>query len=395
MSSSTGNSGTSISGTSSSGKSNTWKYIFLGGGILLVIAIIVVIILWQLKIIFKPKVCPDNCSGNGSCSNGICTCNTGFSGTNCSTKVCPDNCSGKGSCSNGICTCNKGYTGTNCSKESVIPVVPCQDNCSNNGVCNNGICTCNTGFSGANCSIESVIPVVPCPDNCSKNGSCNNGICTCNNGYTGTNCSTEPPCGYPVCSGRGNCVGGKCFCNFPYSGNLCSITNPIYNLVFAGISNKSLGLLIPNGKDTDILSTSLQTAIKFEETVTIKKITVECSGFTKKASEPYPGNYLLFNIYIKNIPTGEFVDNFQLMLQNKTGDYSIPAGLYNFYQNNQGQWVEGVGAVHSQQPPPYPTESSPDVTTHNRIQAGQYVLVQYASDTADINTRMKVTLVCT
>jgi hypothetical protein len=129
---------------------NTWKYLL--GGACIVIVVVVVVILAATGVFTKKtdSVCPDNCSNKGTCTNGICTCNTGYSGVNCSTPLgCVDNCSNKGTCTNGICTCNTGYSGVNCS----TPV--CLDNCSNKGTCNNGICTCNTGYSGDNCSTSS------------------------------------------------------------------------------------------------------------------------------------------------------------------------------------------------------------------------------------------------
>ena len=36
----------------------------------------------------KQLICPNNCSNNGKCSpNGVCVCNDGFQGTDCSFKI--------------------------------------------------------------------------------------------------------------------------------------------------------------------------------------------------------------------------------------------------------------------------------------------------------------------
>lgn len=57
-------------------------------------------------------------------------------------------CSGHGSCSDGVCTCDAGYTGTYCEESTD----PCFDVvCYNGGTCNNGNCQCPTGYEGIQC----------------------------------------------------------------------------------------------------------------------------------------------------------------------------------------------------------------------------------------------------
>lgn len=79
--------------------------------------------------------CPNKCSRNGICTPlGICACNKGFGGGDCSIRTCPsgvafsdvagaiDNahknlqCSGKGMCINGNCVCSAGFTGSACER---------------------------------------------------------------------------------------------------------------------------------------------------------------------------------------------------------------------------------------------------------------------------------------
>jgi hypothetical protein len=62
--------------------------------------------------------CRHNCFQNGICQNATCQCNTGFDpATYCEYQWCPLNCSGldKGRCEKGVCACQPGYLGANCS----------------------------------------------------------------------------------------------------------------------------------------------------------------------------------------------------------------------------------------------------------------------------------------
>lgn len=89
--------------------------------------------------------CPNSCTFNGDCVDGMCHCFPGFHGHDCSkcelfytilvyactficyflrdstedssvAGSCPDNCNGHGKClSNGVCECENGYTGIDCS----------------------------------------------------------------------------------------------------------------------------------------------------------------------------------------------------------------------------------------------------------------------------------------
>eukprot|EP01091_Cochliopodium_minus_P005094 TRINITY_DN15076_c0_g1_i1.p1 TRINITY_DN15076_c0_g1~~TRINITY_DN15076_c0_g1_i1.p1 ORF type:complete len:595 (-),score=119.95 TRINITY_DN15076_c0_g1_i1:40-1824(-) len=71
--------------------------------------------------------CPNYCyeyDGKGTCLNNTCFCQRGWKGLDCSMIDCTsNNCSGNGICKelngNGICVCNDGYTGNNCSQRLV------------------------------------------------------------------------------------------------------------------------------------------------------------------------------------------------------------------------------------------------------------------------------------
>jgi len=62
--------------------------------------------------------CPLRCGiNNGQCINGLCSCNAGYYGPDCSLSWCPSDCNGNGVCtSEGSCECNLNWSGTDCSK---------------------------------------------------------------------------------------------------------------------------------------------------------------------------------------------------------------------------------------------------------------------------------------
>jgi len=77
--------------------------------------------------------CPieDPCAGvtcvNGQCNDGICVCDAGWTGTDCSasTNLCADVDCVNGQCVDGTCKCDNGWTGPACEEEVIVTGTPC------------------------------------------------------------------------------------------------------------------------------------------------------------------------------------------------------------------------------------------------------------------------------
>lgn len=138
------------------------------------------------------KFCFENCSGNGLCSLGRCTCKNGWHGIGCNLR----------NCYNSLCFVDI---------DTIEPQV-CH-HCSSNGVCKNGTCICNEPYFGEDCSL------VSCPNNCSNTET--ETYATCVQDFPMGYCKCHEwtrrggdDCSYKFClngcSGRGECVNGQC-----------------------------------------------------------------------------------------------------------------------------------------------------------------------------------------
>lgn len=205
------------------------------------------------------------CSGHGVCKQGICHCESGWSGEACAARRLEPLCAEQPQIPNGqqICdelkcrvSCNDGYVldgpdTWQCSSDyhwigsEVSRCVPqCFQNCSGHGVCMTpGHCECTVGWVGIGCHLKGCMSeperirhgALECSNSNSDTHSCH---ITCDQGYkisgsSNMNCQngfwTEAPECLPICepdncSHHGKCVEpGVCECHPGYKGTNCHL----------------------------------------------------------------------------------------------------------------------------------------------------------------------------
>ena len=143
-------------------------------------------------------------------AKGVCDCDTGFTGIDCSLECCVRD-SGtaigrvRGECNPaGGCICDSGWSGAFCD---------CHDDftCGGRGTCQNGTCFCDEEFQGSRCEMCNDLNIGPfcqykryqCPSREQRNGefvainSRGDHACKCNAGFQGASCEECTTGAYP------------------------------------------------------------------------------------------------------------------------------------------------------------------------------------------------------
>lgn len=216
---------------------------------------------------------PVICSNQGSLVEGVCQCNTGYSGSQC--EKCDDgyikyngSCYQKLSCANGLqkeneCVCDAGYAGSLCNEADENHIIGSDGNLYDKLNCVNGnqvnaSCNCAEGWEGATCETAASCgyDTIECAygyketNNTCKSGNttykecvfddenfiqqggnvypkldCKNGgvqeasTCNCVEGWDGATCETAAACGYDTI---------ECAYGYKETGSTCKSGNTTY-----------------------------------------------------------------------------------------------------------------------------------------------------------------------
>ena len=168
--------------------------------------------------------CINNCSDQGVCRNGFCSCYVGYYGEDCSNTSCPGtSCYYDEYTNDQVCVhaCQAGYTHTDddiyVQDVTKIPCSPDREGGEINGICDGfGKTQCAPPFIGDDCATKD------CKNNCSFNGWCSIEFpvsrCMCQPGYFGETCEYKMclnNCSFP--NGVCDTASGFCKCRMMYS----------------------------------------------------------------------------------------------------------------------------------------------------------------------------------
>uniref|UniRef100_A0A0N5AL14 EB domain-containing protein n=1 Tax=Syphacia muris TaxID=451379 RepID=A0A0N5AL14_9BILA len=227
---------------------------------------------------------PLECSGNGVCDEGICTCSDGDvqNGTICLSPEqvyvpvrqintpCTDEqiCAGGSTCVQNVCKCPKGkiFASDMCITVYADIGEDCNngEKCRKDSVCLDNVCKCaeDSEFKAGKCStkrLRAKSPGVTClfdPTVCVSGSYCYNGVCLCPNG----NVATSTGCFTGNFDFRSGYMPQQPFSmpGLPVFGNINSIMAPIaYSAQFPSNYNyqpNSVGVPIPDIDGTDLNS---------------------------------------------------------------------------------------------------------------------------------------------
>ncbi|KAI1896919.1 hypothetical protein AGOR_G00099830 [Albula goreensis] len=156
---------------------------------------------------------PSFCSYSGKLSCGVCQCDPGYFGTDCSCSPHQSDapcrqreggpvCSGRGQCICGQCSCDISdipggrIFGQYCECDDFSCEYHEGKICGGNGRCECGTCVCVPEFEGSACQSPAKVDQCMSPDGlvCSNHGTCQYNSCKCEPPYAGPFCETCPTC---------------------------------------------------------------------------------------------------------------------------------------------------------------------------------------------------------
>ncbi|CAN2389083.1 integrin [Pristimantis euphronides] len=168
------------------------------------------------------------CSGNGTYTCGMCSCDPGFLGARCecgeeddnsdqSLNTCRESeghtvCNGRGRCICGLCSCYESefghISGSYCQCDDFSCARYKGVLCSGHGECDCGECKCHAGYIGENCNCTTETDSCVSSDGrmCSGKGTCVCGRCHCiEPGAFGETCEKCPTCP-DACGTKRDCI---------------------------------------------------------------------------------------------------------------------------------------------------------------------------------------------
>ena len=240
------------------------------------------------KILCENFPCIDGCRGFGVCKNGVCICDSGYSGSSCQYKcdstcsVCTQTacttCKDANAVANGLtCSCKTGYTLSAsgvCTSTTASCDVLCAvctsgvcSACTSNSVLASGKCSCASGYviSGTSC-ISCGFSCTSCSTTacltCAVGSVLSSGSCVCSAGYVkSTTACLACPANCNVCSSSTICTTCKQNYYATSTGSCQACSSNCLQCNSAGCTSCATGYSVSNGACALICSANCKSCV--------------------------------------------------------------------------------------------------------------------------------------